>query len=365
MKEYTVVQIVCEKETKAYDIYTAVKDTVKFNRNLFELSGLFKHKDKVSSKKNQKFESLDLQRFYHVKVLEHLRKSPYYDPEKNDVRLFSNLDNAWDWNNKEVTDSIDSAVFEEMIKFADGLKLSEVSTILLGIDEIEWDGNKVGHGTYGYEKAKSTHHGGENYLSNSIIIFKAPYEHKPYTVYLSCEKRFRELDSVNGIIKTIGGKIRYEQTYFAPENEVERKEWERAYAEAEMKIKAIETKLPDIMNNMPEETKEYQEYQQGVKNNVRKIIKQVLCTDGWEQKKNTVFTGVGTMVIKDKDDSDVAIIIDSLHGGQHLQTLIFYVNPKFKVGLHTNYICNAINEEEVAKYLKNVKYIADYVYQAL
>ncbi len=364
MKEYTVIQIVCKKETKAYDIYTAVKDTVKFNRNLFEFCGLFKHKDKVSSKKIQKFESLDLQRFYHVKVLEHLAKSPYYDSDRDDRKLFSNLDSSWDWSNKNNTESLNNDTFEKLIDFIDNLSLMDVSTIMLGIDEIEWGGNAVGHGTYGYEKAKSAFHGGENYLSNSIIIYKAPYEHKPYTVYLSCEKRFRALDSVNDIITSLG-KIKNEEAFYAPEDEAERKEWEQAYAEAELKFEAMKANLPDIMNNMPEETKEYQEYQQGVSNNVRKIIKQILCTDGWEQKKNTVFSGVGTMVIKDKDDSSVAVIIDSLHGGQLLQALIFYVNPKFKLGLHTNYQCVAINEEEVAKYLKNIKYIADYVYDAL
>lgn len=364
MKEYVVVEIRCDKSKKAIDIYNTVSENLKFNRNFFEFVNLFKKTDHVNKNKQKKFESLGLQKFSHIKVLEHLARSAYYDPKRDDRKLISNLDSSWEWYNKKETESLDNSLFKEVLDFGDVLNsVFDVFCMMFGIDEIEWDGSKVGHGTYGYEKAKSSSHSGENYLSNSITISKSPWEHKPYLVYLSCEARFRDLDIVNTVAESIG-KIKNERHYFAPESEAEREEWKHAQKEAEIRFNTVIAELKEFIKTLPNELKNdtgIVEYDNKI--NVRKNIKKYLCTDGWEMRKNIY--GVGTIVCKEKGDDTIIIAIDSLHGGHYLQLLIDYNNKKYSFGCNLAYSYTLKLEEEVCAYLENVRCIRDFVYDRL
>lgn len=291
-----------------------------------------------------------------------MKNSQFYDPKRDDRKLFSNLDNNWAWNNEKVTESVSNSKFEELLVFGDKLKKYDASTIMFGIDEIAWDGQKPGHGTYGFEKAESVYSGGENYLSNSIIIFRT-YESLQYSVHLCCEKRFRQLEIISTIIDFIG-KLKCEKQYFAPENEAERAEWNSVYAEAEIKFNTMKAELENMIHKFPHTFEDRLMIKFDNKVNVRKYIKKYLCTEGWEIKKNLYNEG-GTKICKDKGESVISIIIFSLEGGHYLQTLIKYESIRFSFGINTSYSCTLPQEDDVCKYLENIKILRDSVYDML
>ena len=71
MKEYIIIKIECPKGKKSTEIYHRINKTLKFNRTFFEFCDLFKYRDYVSTKKQEEFEALNLQKFSHIKVLVH------------------------------------------------------------------------------------------------------------------------------------------------------------------------------------------------------------------------------------------------------------------------------------------------------
>ena len=360
MKEYIVIKIECPKEKKSTEIYQKINKTLKFNRTFFEFCDLFKYRDHVSAKKQEEFEALNLQRFSHIKILEHLAKSPHYQPERDDRKLISNLDSSWEWGHEDAEKSIDHSLFEKILAFSDRLKLTDVITMLFGIDEIEWDGYAVGNGTYGYEKAKSASYGGENYLSNSIIISRIPHENKPYTVYLSCEKQFRNLDVINNVAQAIGA-IKSEKHFFAPESEDERVDWNYAYRDAELKFNAMKTEFSKIAVNLPNKLKDHKElWKFDDKINVRKNIKKYLCTNGWEIRTNDA-DRAGIIISKHKKDDVISVAIVSQHNGHYLQMLIYYDNIKYTFGWNPGYSYTLLHEKDICMYLENIKFIRDFI----
>ncbi|MGM9635182.1 MAG: hypothetical protein ACI3YE_03425 [Candidatus Avispirillum sp.] len=363
MKEYTVIKIECEQGMKGLDIYNTVKESVKFNSNFFEFSDLFQH-GRESTKSRAEFEKLGLDKYFHIKVLEHLRKSQYYDPERDDRKLYSNLDFRWDWDNKKETASLDNEYFEKLISFGDRLKRFDVHSLMYGIDEIEWDGQKPARGTYGYEKAKSADYFGMNYLSDCVIIGRN-YESKRYTVYLSCETRLRGLETVEKLISSLG-KIKYERQYYAPESSAERTEWDNAYNEAAIKFKAPTDSMEDFFDTLPhQDLSRYlmiNRYETSI--NVRKYQKQYLCTDGWKLEKCLPYEPY-PFVSKEKGDTTVSIMIVPNHKGHYLQTLITYSSKRFDFCSNINYIYELLDDDDARKYFENLKLIRDYAYGML
>lgn len=63
-------------------------------------------------------------------------KSKYYDPIRDDRRLYSNLEEAWDWNNPNCTESLSEEHSKALLEFFDSLSLYDVSNMMFGFDEI-------------------------------------------------------------------------------------------------------------------------------------------------------------------------------------------------------------------------------------
>lgn len=355
MREFVVTEVRCEKGIKATEICDKVLEKVKYNRLFFEFQNLFKWSDTVSERKKKKLAELDLTKYAYVRVFEHTKSSPYYDPKKDDRQLISNLNSAWFWYNETENDSLDESKFRDIVAFGDTVG-SHVSTVMYGIDEIEWGGKPVAPGTYGYEKAEGLYDGGNNYLSNSVIVSKIRYEGKPFKVYVSCEKEYRDLEIVEEMISSLGKKIG-EKTYFAPENEEERHEWEETYREAEGRYKAMIAKTKELAKTLPkrfEPQSPMAEFNDKI--NVKKSVKNCFCPDGWELE-------YGNTVSKRKGDSVITVYIDSLHKGHYLQALMDYRSIKFYFGDNINYIFTLKDEADVCAYLDNVKIMAEAVYE--
>ena len=355
MREFVVTEIRCEKGIKATEICNKVLEKVKHNRLFFEFQNLFKWADTARERKKKKLAELNLTKYAYVRVFEHTKNSPYYDPKKDDRQLLSNLNSAWFWYNETENDSLDESKFRDIVAFGDTVG-SHVSTVMYGIDEIEWGGKPVSPGTYGYKKAEGLYDGGNNYLSNSVIVSKIPYEGKPFKVYVSCEKEYRDLEVVEEMISSLGKKIG-EKTYFAPENEEERHEWEETYREAEERYKAMIAKTKELAKTLPKRFEPQSLMAKfEAKINVKKCVKNCFCPDGWE-------LGYGNTVSKRKGDSVITVYIDSLDKGHYLQALMDYSNIKFYFGDNINYIFELKDEANVCAYLDNVKIMAETVYE--
>jgi hypothetical protein len=367
MKEYVVFKIKCKSGLGISEIYDKIKQTVKFNSNFFELNELYQFRPNIIKPKI--YEEINLGKYAFVKALEHLKKNTYYSPERDDRRLISNLDARWALANENENEPLNEDDFSKLIEFCDELSSTDILTLMLGFDEIEWNGNKVEKGTYGYEKAKSTFDLGKNYLSNSIIIGRTGADlGKRYTVYLSCEKNFKDLGVVNEIVDFLG-EIKEENYYFAPENSMEREEWTRAYECASFKFENAVLELEKL--NLEKITKkelsldEQLFIEKNEKVNVRKHIKNYLCTDGWEIRK-TLADECPIKVSKDKSDETISISIVSGHNGHHLQALLYYRSKKFLFTKHIHDLhCNMLLESSCEKYFENVKIIRDYLYEVL
>ena len=355
MKESSVITINCRKGMKIADIYSKIKDTVKYNSNFFEITGLFRY----GKAKNEKvLDEIGIHKYSYIKVLPHLVNSKYYDPERDDVKLLSNLDDNWRWSNPNINTPLSEEDFSKLVDFCDSLSVNSLSTMILGIDEIEWDGNKPPKGTYGYEKAKNTFYYGENYLSNSVIIARN-YENKKYTVILSCETRFRNFAVIDKLIEFLG-EIKSEKNYFAPEDENERAEWEKLQTEKGAKFKA----MIEGISVLPLHDIQRQGGDNKRKVNVRKYIKDYLCNEGWNFKKGDPDER-GIMIGIEKDDACLSIRIISGHNGHHIQTLLVYHSEKFYF-LEPNVLyLDAEDESEIVKYFENLKMIKEHMDKSL
>ncbi len=349
MKEYTVLQINCKKGLTISEIYKKIRETLTFDRPLFAIQNL--KTDGIGKDCRKYYEELDLDRFAYKKVLEHLKQSPYYDPERDDRRMLSNADGCWEWGNPKKTEALSSEEFEKLILFCDGLRTSDISTVLIGFDEIRWNGAATGKGTYGYQKADLSYNLGKNYLSNSVMIGRT-YESKQYTAYLSCENQFKTTDAFSDLASFLG-ETKDTLTYFAPENDEERAEWETAAKDARLRLQSAVSELKNLSlhiigNNISKEDK---------KINIRKYITKFLCTDGWSIRK--AFSDEWpTVVGKDKDDVSIHLSIISSHNGHQLQSIVYYRSPKFVFTEHIYELsCTDISEKDAENYFLNAQTI--------
>lgn len=359
MKEYVVLEIQCKKELNFLDIYFVLKSNVSYNSNLFALQNL--DFEKLNSKACAIYDRLQLCKYEYKIVLEHLVNTPYYNPELHDRRMVSNMDSCWSWYNEQVNESLSDNDFKDLITFCDLLRAQDVLTCVVGFDQIEWDGTTVGKGMYGFEKADCTYGLGKNYLSNALVIGRT-HENKQFTAFLSCEKRFRNLGIIDKIVRFLGEK-KYEEVYFAPENEAEREEWIEKKENAKLKFQnAMEgvqsLPLEKFERILPADRSKK-------KNNVQNYIRKFLCTDGWLVRPARSYEH-SSVIYRNKDDSEIAFSIVSGHNGQHLQALVYYRSNKFlfSENLHDLYVWSS-SEQDIEKFFRNMIRVRDYFYECL
>lgn len=359
MKEYVVLAIKCKMEVRLFDVYSVVRSSVSYNRNLFAIQDL--KLEKLSKKSYDLYESLNLDKYKHIFVLEHLLNTSYYNPEQHDIRMISNLDKCWRWSNENTSDSLCNDDFSNLIDFCDSLKKNDVSTLILGFDQIKWGEGKVDKGTYGFEKADCSYGLGRNYLSNSVIVGRTN-ENKPYTVYISCERHFRNLNIIEKIASSLG-KVICEEVYFAPENDDEREEWIQKAKFAELKFR---TAISGLQNLAFEKTKKTCAiYDVHSTFNINSYIKKYLCKNGW--KTRTARSNERPSIIyKNKDDKEIAFSIVSSHNGQYLQVLIYYSSIEFLFSENLiDLIACVTSEEDIDSIFGNIVKARDYFYDLL
>ncbi len=358
MKEYIVLEIKCKDGMSLLDVYFNIKSTVSYNSNIFAFQNL--NLNKISKKSYDIYDRLNLCKYEYKIVLDHLLNTSYYNPEQHDRRMISNLDENWNWYNEKINEPLSENDFKDLFVLGDSLKTLDVSTFVLGFDQIEWGENKVDIGTYGYEKADGTYSLGKNYLSNSLIIGRT-YEDKSYTAYLSLEKRFRNLDIINQITGYLG-KIISEEVYFAPENKEEREEWNLKAKEAKQKFENAISGLQNLKLIAPNNMYSWDPKK---KINVKSYIKKHLCVNGWQQRPARSYE-IPTIICKNKQDKEIAFSIVSGRNGQNLQVLIQYSSKEFMISenLHKLSLFSS-DEEDTEIFFKNLVLVRDYLFESL
>lgn len=356
MKEYVVLELKCDKDLTIADIYAKVTERVAHNRNLFVLQNL--KLDRMTKSNQNLYNSLRLERFAYTVIPEHLRNVTDYETRRF---MHSNLDDNWVWHNPNPAESLSEEELRELITLLDKLKKADVSTMLLAFDEIAWDGSKVGKGTYGYEKADSTYNLGWNYLSNAVLVGRT-YNKSEYTVYISCEKRFRDLSVVQELADSLG-HIKRETSYFAPEDDNEREEWNKTAAQAEVKFK----NAMEGIDSLPlEKFEKMGTAGTSKKIDIKKYVKTYLCTDGWKLRKARPDEW-SILVAKDKEDATVTIGVSPWRNGHQVQTCVYYRSEKFKFVeniKNAGYITDA-HEDQIEIFFRDTVIIRDYLNEAL
>lgn len=210
----------------------------------------------------------------------------------------------------------------------------------------------------------SFHHGGENYLSNSIIISKAACEKKPYKAYLCCETRFRNTDAVNELIGFLG-KIKGELVLYAPENENERREWDEVNAVVSEKFEKMRSGLGDLFEKLPHRIEPYAKIADPkTRINAAKLAKEYLATDGWEKRTHYPYSW-GTVFVKEKGEAELSIDMISLHGGHYLQFILTCSSPRYMFSESPSYCRDLSTEADVRNYMENVAVIRNYFYDMM
>ena len=250
MREYTVVEVGCFKELTPADVYRIVEGSLPFHNPLFEIFGLFKYKPSVTKSLIKRYEELGLNIYYQRIPNRNMQDKDYYEPEKHDYFLNSNLDASWEFSNPAKFERLEKSYFCDIVAFCAKLTSTQYSTYMLGFDEIEWDGKPVRGGTYGHKKAESVFKGGSNYLSNSLFISKIAYENKPLKAYISFEEKYKESGKIRDIIGQLG-KEKGRQTYFAPESNEEREQLENSFRHFQNAIKQFKSDIGIISERLP------------------------------------------------------------------------------------------------------------------
>ena len=117
MKEYTILEIKCDKNLTFTDIYSIIKGKFKHNKNLFSIMNL--KTERITKGNLALFESLEMDRFAYKITLEHRIGKPDYNPKIDDRHIFSNLDENWRWHNPQVNESVSDEFMERLIAFLD------------------------------------------------------------------------------------------------------------------------------------------------------------------------------------------------------------------------------------------------------
>lgn len=363
MTQYNIITIKCFKELTPIDIYNIINEMFVFNNYIFEIYNLFKYLPTVPNAAKKRYEELEFNKYEYRVTNQLLKDTDYYNPERHDFFLISNTDSSWEYPNSGNLQKLEKSSFFDIVSFCSKLKKIQYSTYMLGFDEIEWGGASVRKGTYGFSKARSTFSGGENYLSNSIIVSKIAYENKPLTVYLSCESKYRESKAVNDIISYLG-KIYSEKVLYAPDDEDERKVFEREYQIAEKKFDEVISKFrynfDEISAILPYDVKStHSGISYSEKLNVKKAVKNVFAESDWIYDKESS-SDSKIYLYKKQNDIKISVYIDATHLGHYLQFVLILESPMYCFEKNPAYSFDLSNETEIKEYLSNVRVICDY-----
>ena len=368
MEKYNIIQFKLSDKNKAFAIMTELIKSIRHNSLLFEFWGV-KDFDRIQKDIPQ----IDLKKYEYEYYYKHMINSDWIPEEDKRVLVLSNLGEEWEDFNPYEQQSLSFDEFTALAEYFTKSKPRCYSTLMLGLDRIDWEQstNTDYYHTYGYEKAKSSFDKGKNYLSNSIIFSK---ESMKSTVYLtlSFHERFKSNIQIQRIIERCG-KIAKSNILYAPSNEIERAKWNSIYEDNESKFNAMIEQLPDIIKNLPYQFNKKSLFPEPVPKdtiNVRKIAKETLCSDGWKMLTSKDPENWGIAFKKkvgniENEDSELLLFIDSLHRGHYLQTLIEYKSVYFSFKEHTNYSYELKDIDGVSKYVENVKIIGDYIFRAL
>lgn len=281
--------------------------------------------------------------------------------------FISNLNETWDNSNPNKVPILQKNEFISILNFFKNSGRC-YSTAIYGIDGIKWSKNTKNNihitGTYGYEKAKSYFYEGQNYLSNSIIVSKVTLD-KNIKIYVSHKVSEEEDYYYLHKVQEYLGKATYTRIFYAPTTLEERIEFEKRkakdkekYLELINKIHTNKIKLPYELHDV---TFEY-DYTEPI--NVRKLVKEIFLKKEWQPFKRD-YKSFGIPIKRIKEDVEIELYIDATHKGHYMQTILAYNSKYFYCGENINYIYYLKNEEEVKKYLENIKIIGDTIYEQL
>jgi hypothetical protein len=354
MREYTTIEVRCRKELKIAEIFEFLSSKVQNDANLFSFRRAGQRF--FSGKKRKLFDELNLAEFeysYQMYWLENASRN-------TEMPMVSNLDDRWELGNESATRSLNESEWNRLVEFAGMLNSYDADSFFLGLDEIRWNGEPVRRGTNGTVRPDSGYGLGHGYLSNCVIIGKT-YTDKTYIARICCEKEYRSLEIIDEIVEFLG-KVNFEASLFAPEDDAERAEWERTITEAKQKLNSDlvgtrSIKLDPVKKGVSLE-KEI---------NMPRLIKKTLCVDGWETRKPKYYERP-TVIYKKKGEAEISLMVMSNRSRNrcyYLNVDMLYSNVYFNLG-HTVFESFSVDDEEQAViFLNNVKKLADYVYDAL
>lgn len=353
MTEYLITKIKCNNGIKINELYDFFNNAVSCVKFYFEIGDI--------ENNNSAFQKAVLSEF---KENYYSKRIPYSVSSDREIFMVSNLNSNWEWENEKNSAPLNKQRTDVLMKTFSKAKRYDCSTFMLVYDEIPWNNESVSSGTYGFEKAKSRYSHGDNYLSNSIIICKDSYENT-CTIYISRLADNCIDDFINDIEQKLGTVLET-KSYFSPDDESERKAWEKVYVKEKSAFDTTIGSLSAFYPTLPFDLGEYDvnREQSPETINVKKIAKSIFAPKGWNLLKNN--KGEKGIHFEKRFSNKVLILsIMPLHKGHHLQTLILYKSPMFYFTKHINYYYILSDSDEVEKYCCNVLRISDYIIEQL
>lgn len=357
MKQYQVVRVQCEKGVKIADLFSIITQGAQCHNVLFELSIMRGGEDTTNS--------LDfLSDYYQVLKLN--------DYARTVMGVYSNLNDNWEWKNPNCARSLNTRELQRLISFADRYGITKYRQLMLGFDGIEWEPGHIIDGTYGFKKADSIWGSGYNYLSNSVIIKKDTRESN-LTCFISCEVQYRNSPSFEKIAALLGKTVR-ETTFFAPEDDTERRDWERRYQRAQANYKDMFAGLRGFYRELgyPREKrvnrKDLGAYvwakMEAERNaptlNTKKIAAPYLQAIDWQKTKDPIALS-GICYKKSAGDGVLLARIVSTHRGHMLQVLLDYYSEYFEFSENINFQIELLTEAESKEYFQNLALVLAHI----
>ncbi len=363
MKEYRVITVECPKEYSITQIFSMIRSKINSDKNIFYITDLKQSPSDMLSKSFEKlYNETPLEKYWHQYTPEVFIKQGKPDTK---VWIISNLDDRWTSPNPNTCEPLTEEELNKVFTMWEKRPRNTCPDIMVGLDEISWDGNPVSEGTYGYKKAEAWNLLGRTYLSNSVIVSRY-FNDTRYSVYLSVEACFRDFPIVQEVAESLG-KIKSEQVYYAPETEAEREEWDKSRERAEEQFsKALEgiqtLKLEKYENyGDSEDAAAMGKLDTGIVVNVRQMIKKHLCDDGWSIRKKLP-DEFDIMVSKDKGDAVLSLSLQPQHKGHSMQIVLLLRSKRFRFSEELRFIyLQTAREDQVEIFIKNARIIRDYL----
>ena len=347
MKEFTVSKIVFKK-SKVLQLVQTLKDRLCSANIFFELGNTNKE---MSG--NDFWDKNDFRKYFFEE--ENILTGSEM------IMSAANLDDNWRESKAISNEPISFEQASALIAFWQKKMSYRYFTFLIGFDFNKDNMSRK----YGYEKAKSYHDEGNNYLSDSVIFSKRLSG--DLCVHISRSELNRNPISCDEILAAFSdAKLVEEKKYYMPSDEQEALEWEERYAKAKESFDVMRRGLKEVYQNLPYDLEprlfELCLNQEDIK--VRTLAKKELEPLDWELLKNKPGQK-GTNFIKPHLDGNIVVNIDALHGGHYLQIQIFYVGKKYYFFDNIDFTYNVFTDEDAKKFFGNLSYVLDYVEKTL